>query len=586
MRVRQLALVMGLGIGLGAAAIILGASPAGAATSATLNGAGRLTVTGTPGAETIVVRAVNSTTIRVTAPGLSRNFAAGTVRSIQVNAAGGNDTVRIDDAVRAFTTTRPTILDGGGGNDTVRGGRGGETLRGGNGNDTVTGLKGNDVVQLGAGADTAVWNTGQGNDQVEGGAGTDTQRAVGTSATDTFTLAPQAGRARIGVGAASIRTRTVETIDLRGGDGADSVTSTALTGVGVTSVHAKLGVDVSNDTVTVTGTGVADVGQASATLGILTVTGLGPDVVVEDSEPAEDTLTMSGGGGNDTLTGAVGLAAEVKLILDGGDGNDTLNGANGSDTLIGGAGNDTVDGNGGNDTAFQGDGNDTFVWDPGDGSDVVEGQVGIDTLFFNGAAGAEIFAASANGGRLLFTRNVGNIVMDLDDVEVLALNALGGIDTITVNALGPTDIVDVDLNLGVNGAGDASADAVTVNGTAGDDIFQVTQSVMIRQPEYDISLANGELANDTVTINASSGNDGIFSSASGTAVARYTFNGGSNDDLLSGTPGNDTLNGEDGNDVMFGNAGDDTFTGGTGTDTATGGTGNDINGGGIETFTQ
>jgi hypothetical protein len=43
----------------------------------------------------------------------------------------------------------------------------------------------------------------------------------------------------------------------------------------------------------------------------------------------------------------------------------------------------------------------TFVWDPGDGSDIVEGQSGTDTLLFNGAAGAEIFAASSNGGRLL-----------------------------------------------------------------------------------------------------------------------------------------------------------------------------------------
>ena len=40
--------------------------------------------------------------------------------------------------------------------------------------------------------------------------------------------------------------------------------------------------------------------------------------------------------------------------------------------------------------------------------------------------GSEIFAASANGGRLLFTRNVGNIVMDCDDIETLKLNALGG----------------------------------------------------------------------------------------------------------------------------------------------------------------
>ena len=38
-------------------------------------------------------------------------------------------------------------------------------------------------------------------------------------------------------------------------------------------------------------------------------------------------------------------------------------------------------------------------------------------MLFNGSAGAEIFEASANGERVRFTRNLGNIVMDLNDVE-------------------------------------------------------------------------------------------------------------------------------------------------------------------------
>src|SRR5439155_3569695 len=62
-------------------------------------------------------------------------------------------------------------------------------------------------------------------------------------------------------------------------------------------------------------------------------------------------------------------------------------------------------------------GDDTFIWDPGDGSDIVEGQAGVDTMRFNGANIAEQFDASANGNRLRFTRNVGNIVMDTNDVE-------------------------------------------------------------------------------------------------------------------------------------------------------------------------
>ena len=85
--------------------------------------------------------------------------------------------------------------------------------------------------------------------------------------------------------------------------------------------------------------------------------------------------------------------------------------------------------------ALLGAGDDVFQWDPGDGNDTVEGQDGTDTMLFNGADGDEIFEISANGERVRFTRNVGNIVMDLNDVEAIDLNALGGADTTTVNDL-------------------------------------------------------------------------------------------------------------------------------------------------------
>ena len=79
-----------------------------------------------------------------------------------------------------------------------------------------------------------------------------------------------------------------------------------------------------------------------------------------------------------------------------------------------------------NDVAFLGEGNDTFVWNPGDGSDVVEGQAGFDTLDFNGANISEVIDISANGQRVLFPRDVANITMDLNDVEHITFDALGG----------------------------------------------------------------------------------------------------------------------------------------------------------------
>ncbi len=91
-------------------------------------------------------------------------------------------------------------------------------------------------------------------------------------------------------------------------------------------------------------------------------------------------------------------------------------------------------------SAFLGAGDDTFQWDPGDGSDIVEGQDGTDTMLFNGSNGDENMDASANGGRVRFSRNLGNIIMDLDDVESIVARTLGGTDNVVVNDLSGTDV--------------------------------------------------------------------------------------------------------------------------------------------------
>lgn len=177
--------------------------------------------------------------------------------------------------------------------------------------------------------------------------------------------------------------------------------------------------------------------------------------------------TLTGGSGNDDLRGDAGndilsgRGGNDSLL--GGAGNDTLTGGSGDDILTGGAGNDFVDGDQGTDVGILGAGDDVFQWDPGDGSDRVEGGSGFDEMLFNGNANAEIFALSADGERALFTRVQGAIVMDLGDVENVAVNALGGADTITINDLTGTDVTDIDINLGVGGAGDGAADTININ---------------------------------------------------------------------------------------------------------------------------
>ena len=160
-----------------------------------------------------------------------------------------------------------------------------------------------------------------------------------------------------------------------------------------------------------------------------------------------ENLVLNAGADDDIVEAGTGLAALIKLTVDGGAGNDTISGSDGDDILLGGDGNDRIDGQNGDDVAFLGAGTDTFQWDPGDDNDVVEGQGGTDRLLFNGANAAEDVDISANGGRVRFFRNVANVIMDLNDVEKVAFNALGGADDVQVNDLSGTDTTEVKVNL-------------------------------------------------------------------------------------------------------------------------------------------
>src|SRR5262249_34973822 len=143
----------------------------------------------------------------------------------------------------------------------------------------------------------------------------------------------------------------------------------------------------------------------------------------------------------------------------GGDGNDFVNGGLGSDGIRLGAGNDVVQ------------------WNPGDGNDTVDGQEGADTMVFNGSSANERMAGSASNGRARFTRDIGAVTIDVDGVETLDPRPLGGSDTLTVNDLTGTDVTGVNWDLaGSNGFDDAAADSVTVNATNGDDVVVVAAS--------------------------------------------------------------------------------------------------------------
>jgi Ca2+-binding RTX toxin-like protein len=258
----------------------------------------------------------------------------------------------------------------------------------------------------------------------------------------------------------------------------------------------------------------------------------------------------------------------VATTIAGGDGDDSLNGGLGAETFRGNAGNDAVDGGRGDDTAYLGDGDDSFPWDPGEGNDVIEGGAGEDTMPFNGAAAAERVTLTANGGRLTFSRNPGNVTMDTDDVEIVDFNALGGADSVTVGDLTGTDVELVNANLAAaGGGGDLLTDQFIVDGTNANDAIEIagrSGAASVGGLAAMVNVTGADPASDALAIQALDGDDIVDASRVPADSTVLTLDGGAGDDLLVGGAGSDTLFGRDGDDILVGGPGLDVLDGGPG----------------------
>jgi Ca2+-binding RTX toxin-like protein len=479
--------------------------------------------------------------------------------SLVLNALGGNDSI---DASALTAGQINLTIDGGDGYDTVVGSRGNDTLIGGAGDDVVTGGAGNDLASLGDGNDRFIWNPGDGSDVVEGQAGFDTLDFRGSDAAENFSILANGDRARLfrDVGTVGMDLDGIERIELAAAGGADTVTVSDLTGTDITQVAIDLAAagrsagDGQPDQVIVAATAGSDDITISRQGGAVTVSGLSETVTIQHADAGLDQLRVLAGAGDDKIDASCLPANQISLTLDGGAGNDVILGSHGNDTVIGGQGNDV---------AFLGDGNDTFIWNPGDGSDVVDGQGGFDTLDFRGSNAAETIGISANGGHALFTRDVAAITMDLDGIERIQFHALGSVDNITVNDLTGTDVKQVAIDLtGSNGAGDGAADTVTLNATGGNDHITVASSgasVVVSGLSAQVTIDGAEAANDTLVIHGLGGNDSIDASALSAGLINLTIDAGDGNDVILGSHGNDTVIGGRGNDSALLGDGDDTF---------------------------
>jgi Ca2+-binding RTX toxin-like protein len=330
-----------------------------------------LTVLGDGAANNLVVAADASGNLTVTNNGAAVQITSiagvankANLRTITVDARGGNDSIIIDrsvnvlDSAGKLLSSANGVLMGGGGNDTIRVLAGGfvggvignpivgnYTMLGGSGDDFLDSGFGNDAMFGEGGNDTLRWLPGTLIDTFDGGAGQDTALIVGntslipdvttpdpndTSNGDAFRLDadPTTGGAlfqRTNLIPFRVGITTTETVVMQTGGGNDTITVTALAGTGVQTV-------------------VGDGGD-------------GDDVL--NGSASNRALQFFGGAGNDVITG--GARADT---LAGGEGDDTITGGRGADVLDGGNGNDVLDDgvtDSAQDVLIGGGGADTFV---------------------------------------------------------------------------------------------------------------------------------------------------------------------------------------------------------------------------------
>ena len=363
-------------------------------------------------------------------------------------------------------------------------------MEGGPGDDTITGSQGADALVGGEGNDTFMWPLASPGDLVGGEAGTDTIQVLGSALADNVAL----GAVPFGINVAANGSTTtlqadVEEATFQAGRGADQIFIGTLAGTTLQKITLDLRAtatgttgDFYADALTVNGSNAADNISITGSAGNLTLTGLAPTIVVQNSESVRDTLTLNTGPGVDVLN-AQGLGVDViRLAVRGGDGDDILTGSLGDDV---------------------------FMWSPGDDNDVIEGGLGNDMLQFAGANVAETITLNANGSRLRFTRDIASVVLDLNAVERVNFSASGGADTISFTDLSATGVkqVAIDLSSFGNPAGDAQPDTIQIAATTTTPISTALGigTMTVTWSGVKISATGVEPANDRLIMQTTTG---------------------------------------------------------------------------------
>ncbi len=225
----------------------------------------------------------------------------------------------------------------------------------------------------------------------------------------------------------TVASSSVTKIIVNGGDDANLIDLTGVTGAAFSNPALSI---------------VVNAGNGSDTL-------LGSTDLADSLDGGDGDDSIDGNGGNDTLLGSDGddsiSGGAGADSINAGDGQDTIDGNGGADTIFAGNGQDLVDGSGGNDnisgddgtdTLLGGDGNDTLSGNAGtdsidgqNGDDSILGGTGDDTLL--GGSGADVVDGQA-GNDLEYAEAVGGqaaVSTALISSTVFATNFDGGLPT-------------------------------------------------------------------------------------------------------------------------------------------------------------
>ena len=324
---------------------------------------------------------------------------------------------------------------------------GDDTLIGGDGNDFIVGGRGDDVALIGAGDDTFVWNPGDGSDTVEGQAGNDTLRFNGSNVNEQIDVSANGPRARLfrDVGNVAMDLNGVEGINVAALGGADTVTVNDLTGTGVKQVNLNLagatgpgGPATARPTPSSSTAPTAPTGSRSPAR--LPASGLGPGRPGEYHGDRCDEGHAHGQrlGGDDSSTPAVSAGECDQPVPERRRRQRHAHRQRRQRPH--------------HRRPWQRRRPDRrrrrhLRLEPRRRQRHRRGAGGQRHPLFNGANVYERFDVSANGAGVRLTRDVGNVVMDLNGVEGIDFKALGGADTVTVNDLTGTGLSQLNIDL-------------------------------------------------------------------------------------------------------------------------------------------